>query len=464
MEAIFDYLDQQREDHLQQLFELLAIPSVSTLASRRRDVQRAADWVAAHLRQIGLEQVQVHPTDGHPIVMARSEIDPAKPTVLIYGHYDVQPAEPLELWHSPPFEPTIRDGRLYARGAADDKGQLFIHLKVLEAFLRVRGRLPLNVRLLIEGEEEIGSPNLSPFLERHAPDLACDVVVVSDTHMQGIDHPSITTGLRGLACAELRVRTAAGDLHSGNYGGAIANPIQVLAELLVACKDPRSGRILIPGFYDPVRELDPAVRQSVAQVPHDEHQFAEEIGASAPFGEEGFSTLERIGARPTFEVNGISGGYSGDGVKTVLPAEAMAKISMRLVAQQDPSAVIASFRSFIEKIAPPHADVSVRPMRDAAQPTLIDPEFPQMRHAAQAVKQVFGREPLYTLEGGSIPVVAEFRRILQRETILLGFGLPDDNLHAPNEKLDLRMLERGLRTVATFFDSWGHEPKLATTG
>lgn len=456
MDDIVAYLTAERERHLAELREFLAIPSVSTAPGNARDVRRAADWVVAQLRQMDLQQVDVHATEGgHPIVTARTETDARKPTALVYGHYDVQPAEPLDLWETPPFAPSIRDGKIYARGAADDKGQLFIHLKVLEAYRRVRGAAPINVKLLLEGEEEVGSPHLAPFLRRHAEQLACDVVIVSDTHMQGLDAPSITVGLRGLACVMVSVRTAGKDLHSGVYGGAVANPIQVLAELLVACKDPTTGRVRIPGFYDDVRRVSAAVQEQLDAAEIDDAAYARAIGASALFGELGFTTRERAGARPTFEVNGIWGGYTGEGMKTVLPCEAHAKISMRLVADQDPSAITRAFARYLESVAPAHASVTVTELRDAALPTLVDPDFPEMRHAARAVREEFGKAPAYLLEGGSIPIVAEFARILGRRSILLGFGLPDDNLHAPNEKFDLQMFDRGLRTVARFYHLWG---------
>ncbi|MCC6748259.1 MAG: dipeptidase [Deltaproteobacteria bacterium] len=455
VKEVLHFLDQERSRHLDELCTFLSIPSVSTRSEHKGDVRRAAQWVADQLGAAGLGEVTINDTPGHPVVTARSPEKKGAPTVLVYGHYDVQPAEPLELWQSPPFTPEVRGGKLFARGAADDKGQVFIHLKVLEAFRRTVGELPVNVKVLIEGEEEIGSPNLVPFVKKQAKALACDVIVVSDTHMVDIRVPSITTGLRGLASLEVTVQGAKGDLHSGSYGGSVANPIQVLAEILSACKHPKTGKVLIPGFYDQVRSLTKAERASLAKVPHSDDKHAKSVGAPAVFGEKAYTTLERIGARPTFEVNGIWGGYTGEGVKTVLPSQAHAKISMRLVADQDPEAIVALAEAHLKSLAPPHATVTVKRHKNLGWPVRVSTDFPAMRVAADAVKTVFGKEPAFTLEGGSIPVVADFKQVLGRETILLGFGLPDDNLHAPNEKFDLRMLDKGMKTVTHFLAGLG---------
>ncbi|MCB9556190.1 MAG: dipeptidase [Deltaproteobacteria bacterium] len=443
-----DYLESNRDRHIEELRAFLSIPSVSTRSEHAGDVQAAADFVVQQLRAAGLEAVEKHSTPGHPVVTGHTKPVAGAPTVLIYGHYDVQPAEPLELWKTPPFVPDLRDGKLYARGAADDKGQVFIYLKVLEAFHQVRGGCPVNVKVLIEGEEEIGSPNLVPFLKAHKKELACDVVLVSDTHMMGYDTPSITVGLRGLTSVEVTVQGASGDLHSGTYGGSVANPIQVLCEMLVACKNPRTGKILIPGFYDDVRRLSAQDRRKLAEAPHDDEKFRSATGAPALFGEKGFSTIERIGARPTFEVNGIWGGYMGEGLKTVLPSQAHAKISMRLVPDQDPQSIAKATEAFLKEIAPPHVNVTVTRERNQGDAIWVDADFPAMQVARDAVRKVFGTAPHLTLEGGSIPIVANFKKVLRRDTILLGFGLPDDRLHAPNEKFDLRMLDRGMKTVA----------------
>lgn len=448
---VWRYLRAERAQHHAALCELLRIPSISAQREHAPDVRRAAEWLAQRLRAIGLEGVAVQPTAGHPVVLGQTPQRPDRPTVLIYGHYDVQPPEPLALWTTPPFEPTVRRGRLYARGAADDKGQLFIHLAVIEAWQRAGGGCPVNVKVLLEGEEEIGSPHLPPLLRARARALACDLVLVSDTHMLGARTPSITAGLRGICCAEIVVQTAARDLHSGNWGGAVANPLQVLAELLVACKDPRSGKVRIPGFYDAVKPLPAHWRRALAETPHDDAAVARALGVPALFGERGHGTLARIGARPTFEVNGVAGGYAGEGIKTVLPCEARAKVSLRLVPDQRPAEVFAALERHLAACAPPHARVSVRALENSAPAVRLDASFPELDAARRAVTGVFGRAPLLTLEGGSVPIVAEFTRTLRRPTLLLGFGLPDDNLHAPNEKLDLAMFERGTRTVALLF-------------
>lgn len=455
MNDVLEFFREKREHHIEQLQAFLSIPSVSTRAEHRSDVSKAARWTADQLREAGIAEVAIHETSGHPVITASSAPRPGAPTVLVYGHYDVQPAEPFELWTSPPFDPTVRGKKLFARGATDDKGQLFIHLKVAEAFARVRGALPVNLKFLIEGEEEIGSPNLLPFIKRHKRELACDVALVSDTHMHSLRQPTITTSLRGMTCLQVSVRTASRDLHSGTFGGTVANPIQVLAEMLVSCKDPRSGKVKISGFYEDVRKITAKQRRDLSAIPHDDARYARSIGAPQLFGERGYTTIERAGARPTFEVNGIWGGYIGDGMKTVLPCEAHAKVSMRLVADQRPARVAKLFREHLQAVAPPHAKVRVRKLDNDGDAWMGDPDFPAMRCAADAVEREFRKPPLFTMEGGSIPVVADFKRVLRRDTILLGFGLPGDNPHAPDESFDLRMLDKGLRTTARFLASYG---------
>ncbi len=451
MQQVLKYLAANKKRFIEEMSELLSIPSISTKAEHAQDMAKAAKWVATHLRGAGLVDVKVHETAGNPVVVGHGKPVPGAPTVLIYGHYDVQPAEPLELWKTLPFEPTVKGSKIFCRGSADDKGQLFIYLKVIEAFEKAGGGLPLNVKVLIEGEEEIGSPSLVPFLRKHKKELAADAILISDTHMHAYNTPSITTGLRGLTCAEVRVVTAKGDQHSGTYGGTIANPCQVLAELLVACKDPKSGKIKIPGFYEGVRKLTAKQKRSLAETPHDDVKYVKGLGSPQVFGERGYSTLERAGARPTFEVNGIWGGYIGEGVKTVLPCEASAKISMRLVADQNPAAVFKALKAHLQAVAPPHCKVTVKKMDNDGQPVMVDPAFPGMTIACDAVEKVFGKPPIMALEGGSIPIVADFQSVLKAPPLLLGFGLPDDNLHAPNEKFDLRMFDRGMKTIAYFF-------------
>jgi acetylornithine deacetylase/succinyl-diaminopimelate desuccinylase-like protein len=472
VQQLLKYFASQKCRFIEELEQFLSIESISTRPEFKKQMGTAAKWVAGQLERCGLEAVTVHETSyknkretvaGNPVITARTPHVPGAPTVLVYGHYDVQPAEPLDLWKTPPFSPTVKGSKIFARGAADDKGQLFIYFKVLEAFSEVQGGVPLNVKLLIEGEEEVGSPSLVPFIKAHKKELACDAVLVSDTHMHGIKTPSITTGLRGLTCFEISVRTAKGDLHSGTYGGTIANPISVLAELLVGCKDPKSGKIKVPGFYEQVRKLNARQKKSLAATPHDDVAYAKSVGAPCVFGERGFSTLERAGARPTFEINGIYGGYTGEGIKTVLPCEAHAKVSMRLVADQKPTEISKKVQQYLSEIAPPHAKVTVKKLDNNGDAVMVGPQSHAMSVAAEAVEHVFGAAPIFALEGGSIPIVADFQRVLKAEPILLGFGLPDDNLHAPNEKLDLRMFDRGLKTVARFFERYAQPESTAAS-
>jgi len=450
MQDILSHFKANRENHLKQLTDFLAIPRISTGTEHKAGIARAAAFVENQLKEIGLSNVRQYPTKGHPVVYGEWLGAKGAPTALIYGHYDVQPPEPLELWETPPFEATIRDNKILARGAADDKGQVFIHFKALEAFLKTRGSLPLNVKMIVEGEEEIGSTHLADFVKKNRKMLACDVILVSDTHMMGPKHPSITYGLRGLTYLEVTVTSAKGDMHSGTFGGGVANPIQVLAEILVKCKDPKTGKVLIPDFYKDVVPLTKKERAELAKLPHDDRKWAKEIGATKPFGEKGFTTVERTGCRPTFEVNGIWGGHTAAGVKTVLPAKAHAKVSMRLVANQDPMKTARLFMDHVKNVAPDTVKVDVKLYDNNGHPALTPIESRGMRAAAAAIKAVYRKDPFFTREGGSIPVVADFQQLLGVEAVLLGFGLPDDNLHAPNEKLDLGQFDKGLATAANF--------------
>jgi acetylornithine deacetylase/succinyl-diaminopimelate desuccinylase-like protein len=442
--AALDYLAAHRQRHRDDLIALLRIPSVSTDPAHQADVRACAGWLAAHLRDIGLPTVEVLPTAGHPVVYAEWLGAPGRPTVLIYGHYDVQPAEPLELWATPPFEPTIRDGQIYARGATDDKGQFFTHVKAVEALLATAGRLPVNVKFLIEGEEEIGSVNLAPVIEQYRDRLAADVAVVSDTPMSGRGQPSLCYGLRGLVYLEITVTTAGRDLHSGQYGGAVPNPILALAHLLSACKTP-DGRITVPGFYDEVAPLTPAERESLAALPFDEAALRRDLELAALPGEPGYTTLERLTARPTLDANGIWGGFTGAGSKTVIPCQAHAKLSCRLVPDQDPAVIAGRIEAHLHAACPPGARVAVRRL-GLAEPVLTPLDHPATQAAARALEAAYGVAPFFTREGGSIPVVATFRRLLNLPTVLVGFGLPDEPLHAPNERFDLDNYERGACT------------------
>jgi acetylornithine deacetylase/succinyl-diaminopimelate desuccinylase-like protein len=445
MSSIARYLKRQLRRHLNELKELLAIPSISTDSSRASDVRRAAGWVRRRLGDAGCTRAEIHQTPRHPIVYGEWLGAPERPTMLVYGHYDVQPVDPLELWRTAPFRPTERNGRLYARGASDDKGQVMTHVNALEAHLS-NGNCPLNVKFLIEGEEEIGSPNLHGFIARHRKKLACDAVVVSDTAMLGPDLPSICYGLRGLTYLELRVRGTTRDLHSGSFGGSVINPANALVKLLGSLKDAR-GRINVPGFYENVRRITAAERRRLASLPHSDRRFSQSFGAPSLFGEAGFSTLERIWCRPTLDINGIWGGFSGEGAKTVIPAEASAKISMRLVPDQTDREIVRKVTRHLKRIAPRSVEVSVRSLH-GADPWLTSPEHPSLQAAGRALRRAFGRKALFVREGGSIPIVASFEATLKVPTLLLGFGLHDDNLHAPNEKMDLSNFFRGIETSA----------------
>jgi acetylornithine deacetylase/succinyl-diaminopimelate desuccinylase-like protein len=437
----------------EELFDFLRIPSVSARSEHTGDVRRAAEWVKTSLERAGLT-AKIHPTAGHPVVVGEwRKAGPKAPTVLIYGHYDVQPAEPLELWHSPPFEPTMRDGKLFARGSVDDKGQLFIHIKALEAHLKVRETLPLNVIVLAEGEEEVGSENLEKFIDEHRELLACTWCVISDSAMFAPGLPSILSSLRGLAYFQIDVQGAAGDLHSGSYGGAVANPAMALARILATMHD-ANGRVAIPGFYDAVREWPAAVLAQMRALPHDDKVFLSDAGATALAGEKGYTTLERIWTRPTCEVNGLLSGYTGEGAKTVLPAKAMAKVSCRLVPDQDPAAIEKLMRAHVARVAPPGVTVTVAHLH-GGRPWRAELTGPLFDAARRALAAAFGREPVITGEGGSIPVVGEFERVLHAPVLLVGFGLPGENAHAPNEWISDDNFTRGLRAVAALWEELG---------
>jgi acetylornithine deacetylase/succinyl-diaminopimelate desuccinylase-like protein len=433
-----------------ELYEFLRIPSVSARTEHAGDCIAAAEFVAAQLTRAGLTAA-VHDTPGHPIVVGEWRGAAAgAPTLLVYGHYDVQPAEPLELWTSPPFVPAVRDGKLYARGAVDDKGQLFLHLKALEALLDVRGALPCNVIVLAEGEEEVGSAHLEAFIERHRDMLACDGVVISDSTMFAPGLPSILSSLRGLAYVELHAVGPASDLHSGMYGGAVINPAMALARVLATFHD-ADGRVAIPGFYDTVRDWPEAVRAQMRTLPFDAEQLRAEVGATALGGEAGYTELERLWTRPTCEVNGLLSGYTGEGAKTVLPSKAMAKVSCRLVPDQDPQAVEALIRAHVERVTPPGVTITVNALH-GGKPWRADLEGPLFDAAREALTAAFGVPPVVTGEGGSIPVVGDFQRILGAPVLLMGFGLPGENAHAPDEWISVENFERGMRAAAVLYE------------
>jgi acetylornithine deacetylase/succinyl-diaminopimelate desuccinylase-like protein len=443
------FLDQHDARIRGELDAFLRIPSVSARSEHDADTRRAADWLAAECTRIGLA-TEVIPTAGHPIVLAEWRGAPGKPTVLVYGHYDVQPAEPLELWTSPPFEPTERDGKLYARGSVDDKGQLYLHVKAIEAHLAVRGSLPVNVILLAEGEEEVGSEHLAPFVAEHAARLKADAVVISDSVMFAPGLPSLLFALRGLAYFEINVQGPAQDLHSGSYGGAVVNPAMALAKILASMFDPE-GRIAIPGFYDSVKTWEEAVRARLCALPFDDEHFRQEVGSPALGGEPGFTTLERLWTRPTCEVNGLLSGYTGEGAKTVLPAKAMAKVSCRLVPDQTPELVQRLMQAHVAAVAPKGVTVTVTHLH-GGMPWRGEPEGPFFHAASRALEAAFGRTPVLTGEGGSIPVVGDFQRILGAPVILMGFGLPGENAHAPDEWISVANFTTGMRAVAAFWE------------
>ena len=450
MHPAIGYIQEQRTAFIEELKGFLRIPCVSTTSNHKPDMQQAAEWLVEQMRRIGLEHADILATGGHPVVYADWLHAPGKPTVLIYGHYDVQPAEPLDLWTTGPFDPTVRNGELFARGAVDDKGQVFMHLKAIEAHLKTAGRLPVNVRLLIEGEEEIGSPNLDAFIAQHAAMLRADVVVISDTAMIAKDAPGITVGLRGLVYFQIDVETAKSDLHSGGFGGSLENPAFALAQLLSQLKD-RNGRITIPAFYDDVRKLPAAERRALARLPFREKQFQKDLGVPALFGEKGFTTLERLWARPTLEVNGLLSGFTGEGAKTVLPCRAMAKVSMRLVPDQDPNKIARLFVQHVKRLALRTVRVKVTEVSGRGKPWLAPTDHPSLAAVARAIEKGFGKKPVYTRTGGTIPVVATFDRLLKAPILLMGIGLPDENAHAPNEKLDLDNLHHGMLSAAHLY-------------
>jgi acetylornithine deacetylase/succinyl-diaminopimelate desuccinylase-like protein len=457
MHSVIDFIQLQRDRYVDELKTYLAIPSVSALPQHAGDVRRCAEWTAEELRRIGMQEVRLEETPGHPIVYAEWLGAPGAPTILFYGHYDVQPVDPLEEWTTPPFEATVRDGELFARGASDDKGQIFMHFKAIEAYMKQVGALPLNVKMIIEGEEEVGSRHLDDYIRAHREGLKADVVVISDTAMFERGVPSLCYGLRGLAYLQVDVRGSKTDLHSGGFGGAVANPAIVLAQLLAQMKD-RSGRIKIPGFYDDVRALTDEERAEYRKLPFNETRFRKEIGAPKLFGETGYSTLERLSARPTFEVNGLLSGFTGAGAKTVLPAVAMAKVSMRLVPDQDPEKIADLFEAYVAKIAPKTVEVTVQRMH-GGKPWKASLENRFVQAAGRAIEQGFGKAPVFTREGGSIPVVATFQQELGLPSVLFGVGLPDDRLHAPNEKLDLGNFHNGVIAAAYLYQEIAHVPR-----
>lgn len=441
------YLEANKDKFLNELLDLLRIPSVSADSKYKEEVARCAEAVKESLLKAGADKAEVMPTAGHPIVYGEKMVDPSRPTVLVYGHYDVQPADPLNLWDAPPFEPVIKDGKIYARGAADDKGQFFMHVKALEV-MNATGTLACNIKFMIEGEEEVGSENLGKFLEQNKELLKADIVLVSDTSMISMEHPSIETGLRGLAYMEVEVTGPNRDLHSGVYGGAVRNPINELCRMIASLHD-ENNHITIPGFYDKVQELSKAEREALNNAPFNQSEYNTDLGIGEEWGEKGYTTLERTGIRPTLDVNGIWGGYTGEGAKTVLPGKAFAKISMRLVPGQKSEEIAELFTKHFESMASKGVQVKVT-THHGGEPVVTPTDSPAYQAAAKAIETAFGKAPIPTRGGGSIPIVALFEAVLGLKTVLMGFGLDNDNIHSPNEKYDVVNYFKGIETIPYF--------------
>ncbi|WP_069661204.1 dipeptidase [Arcticibacter eurypsychrophilus] len=448
MQNIKQYVEENKQRFLNELVELLKFPSISADPQYKNDVLKTAEFVAEKLKDAGADHVEVCPTAGYPIVYGEKIIDSSKPTVLVYGHYDVQPADPLEVWKTSPFEPVIRDGKLFARGACDDKGQFYMHVKAFELMINSNS-LPCNIKFMIEGEEEVGSSNLGVFVKENAERLKADVVLISDTSMISLENPSLETGLRGLSYLEVEVTGPNRDLHSGVYGGAVANPATILCQLIASLHD-KNNHVTIPGFYDDVLSLTDDERASLNNAPYNEDEYKKDLGVDALWGEQGYSTIERTGIRPTLEVNGIWGGYIGEGAKTVLPSKASAKISMRLVPNQHSDRITELFTKHFNNIAPDYVKVNVK-AHHGGEPVVTPTDSVAYKAAEKAIEEAFGKKPIPTRGGGSIPIVALFEEVLGIKTVLMGFGLDSDNLHSPNEKFDLANYYKGIETIPLFY-------------
>ncbi|HEX5625240.1 MAG TPA: dipeptidase [Saprospiraceae bacterium] len=441
------YLDAHKQRFMDELFELLRIPSVSADSRHNADTIRCAEAVKNALLKAGCDRAEICPTKGHPIVYAEKIMDPKLPTVLTYGHYDVQPPDPLNLWTSGPFEPVVKDGKIYARGSCDDKGQVFMHVKALEAMVQTNS-LPCNIKFIIEGEEEVGSTHLGDFLKANKKKLEADIVLVSDTSMISLDQPSIESGLRGLTYMEVEVTGPNRDLHSGVYGGAVANPITILAKMIASLHD-KNNKIKVRGFYKDVVELSAEERKSLNAAPFDLEEYKKDLGVQELWGEEGYTTLERTGVRPTLELNGIWGGYTGEGAKTVLPSKASAKISMRLVPNQKSKKIAKLFEKHFQKIAPPYVTVKVTE-HHGGEPVVTPTDSEAYKAAERAIEKTFGKKPIPTRGGGSIPIIALFEKVLGLKTVLMGFGLDSDNIHSPNEHFGVENFYKGIETIPFF--------------
>jgi acetylornithine deacetylase/succinyl-diaminopimelate desuccinylase-like protein len=449
---VISYIKENRNNYINELKDFLRIPSISTLAQHNEDINKAAEFVAAKLTSAGISRVNIFKTEGHPIVYGEWLGAPGKPVVLIYGHYDVQPVDPIDQWNSPPFEPVIKDGKIFARGATDDKGQIYMHIKSVEAFFKTIGSLPLNVKFLIEGEEEIGSENLEKFININSDLLKCDCVLISDTALYAAGIPTLTYGLRGLAYMEVEVTGPSQDLHSGTFGGSVANPINVLADLISRLHD-KNGKITVPHFYSNVKKLTKKEKDNFRRLKFSEKTFAKEAGVIELYGEKGFSALEHIWVRPSLDCNGIYGGFTGKGAKTIIPSVATAKISMRLVPDQDPKKIVREFTKYIKKIAPKSVKVGVRDLH-SAYPVMTPLNDKAAIAASVAMEKAFGKKTVYIRDGGSVPIVTVFAKKLKASPVLMGFGLNSENLHSPNEHFDLNHFQLGIISSALFFDTY----------
>ncbi len=452
MKAWQDYLEKNKDRFLNEMLDLLRIPSVSAKKEHKDDMIRCAEAVQKSLLASGCDKAEVMPTAGHPVVYGEKIVDPALPTVLVYGHYDVQPPEPLELWHSGPFEPVIKDGKVFARGSADDKGQFYMHIKALEILTQTNS-MTTNIKFLIEGEEEVGSPNLGAFVAANKQMLKADVILISDSSMLSMEDPSLDTGVRGLSYIEVEVTGANRDLHSGTYGGAVANPITILAQMIASCHD-ENNHITIPGFYDDVVEATPAERELLNKAPYDEVAYKDDLGVKELWGEKGFTTYERTGIRPTLEVNGIWGGYTGEGAKTVLPSKANAKISARLVPNQSSAKITEILLNYFKSIAPPSVEVKAE-LHHGGEPYMTPIDSKGYQAAAKAVEATFGKAPIPVRGGGSIPICSILEKELCIKIVFMGFGLDNDNLHSPNEKYNLENYFKGIETIPYFHKFFG---------
>lgn len=442
------YILSNQQRFLDELFSWLRIPSVSADSRHKEDVRRAALFLRDRLTEAGADHVEICETKGHPIVYGEKNVDPKLPTILVYGHYDVQPPDPVELWNSPPFEPVVKEGKIYARGACDDKGQVYMHVKAFEAMIR-QGVLPCNVKFMVEGEEEVGSDNLGTFVKENRKKLSADIILISDTALISLDHPSITAGLRGLSYMEVEVTGPNRDLHSGVYGGAVANPINNLCQMIASLHD-EDGKVTIPGFYDEVDQLSKEEREAINRAPFDLTAYKKDLGITEVKGEKGYTTLERTGIRPTLDVNGIWGGYTGEGAKTVLPSKAHAKISMRLVPDQNSGKISEMFRQHFMSIAPPGVSVKVI-SHHGGEAAVTATRGKAFQAASKAFEEVWGKAPIPTRDGGSIPIVALFKKELNLDTILMGFGLDSDAIHSPNEHFGVKNFLLGIETIMAFY-------------